>query len=744
MKPSLLCFIIFAGLYILLSPLTTLAQSAYGVSGIRYDSRARRVYGYSSTYLDYRAALYYDPATGGELYRQDNNETPLARGYTEGISNAVPAEVWTGTALYRPVTKYTTNTNHFLRAYYYYSVCSGFLSGCYADPYGYSFLPGGRGGNYPGGRFTPTLLVGSRRYFLGATEVSITTPRDEDCSVPGTPFDSGGVPCPQPTPTPVPIPEGMSFDFDISPQSVRPSETGGTDPTKKSANGEDKVTITVRTTPPTSKLNVTFSSDLEVGDDGGHKNHIGSRPTGTIKKTDAVTDAAGILRAEYTAPIFGGSVRIKVKIGGVERFRDLAIAVPGLAELSSGDNYELTGFTNPLPRRFHPQGTNHWGTPEANRALVLIADDYKAEYYADKLIPEKDRLKYNDQSLPRGGKFEVNGTWRPGVSHHEHRIGLNCDVGSNNVPHVRGDDRWGRLKDIFTFRGSTLTEDETATSEPHWHMRFYFGKNLPLRYVSNAENFVPGVLWAALDRAPGDDEQAYWINRLTAAKAHGPVRVLNDAKAFARSQLYSAEYATRTRGDEDFVSDLYSTYLQREPDETGYTTWLGTLRADNARGEGGREHLVRAFEESTEFANLVAGDIAANPIDDSRTFVRQQYVDFLGREPDGSGWEFWTRQITGCETDLGCIERKRTDVARAFIADQYPAATSDNAAFVRQCYLSMLRREPNGPPENSNDGYNGWLGVLNSYGSPAAAAGHNHVLRAFLAAPEYRRRFGEP
>jgi len=28
----------------------------------------------------------------------------------------------------------------------------------------------------------------------------------------------------------------------------------------------------------------------------------------------------------------------------------------------------------------------------------------------------------------------------------------------------------------------------------------------------------------------------------------------------------------------------------------------------------------------------------ANPIDDSRTFIRQHYLDFLTREPDQGGW----------------------------------------------------------------------------------------------------------
>ncbi|HEX8144098.1 MAG TPA: FG-GAP-like repeat-containing protein [Pyrinomonadaceae bacterium] len=39
---------------------------------------------------------------------------------------------------------------------------------------------------------------------------------------------------------------------------------------------------------------------------------------------------------------------------------------------------------------------------------------------------------------------------------------------------------------------------------------------------------------------------------------------------------------------------------------------------------------------------------AANPIDDTRFFVRQLYVDLLSREPDPAGWQGWTTRIDQC------------------------------------------------------------------------------------------------
>ena len=57
---------------------------------------------------------------------------------------------------------------------------------------------------------------------------------------------------------------------------------------------------------------------------------------------------------------------------------------------------------------------------------------------------------------------------------------------------------------------------------------------------------------------------------------------------------------------------------------------------------------------------------STNPIDDAPIFVKQQYLDFLNRQPDQSGWGFWTNQITSCGSNAGCIEAARINVSAAF------------------------------------------------------------------------------
>ena len=84
----------------------------------------------------------------------------------------------------------------------------------------------------------------------------------------------------------------------------------------------------------------------------------------------------------------------------------------------------------------------------------------------------------------------------------------------------------------------------------------------------------------------------------------------------------------------------------------------------------------------TEVPNLPSelfyGDIKVKPlrlrpgtntpvtINDADFFVHQQYVDFLSRIPDTSGFNFWKSQIEGCGSDAGCILGQRANTSGAF------------------------------------------------------------------------------
>ncbi|HBB87942.1 MAG TPA: hypothetical protein DC047_10035 [Blastocatellia bacterium] len=53
-------------------------------------------------------------------------------------------------------------------------------------------------------------------------------------------------------------------------------------------------------------------------------------------------------------------------------------------------------------------------------------------------------------------------------------------------------------------------------------------------------------------------------------------------------------------------------------------------------------------------------------IADADFFVNQQYVDFLSRFPDQSGFDFWSGEITSCGGNAACVDARRTNTSGAF------------------------------------------------------------------------------
>ena len=75
---------------------------------------------------------------------------------------------------------------------------------------------------------------------------------------------------------------------------------------------------------------------------------------------------------------------------------------------------------------------------------------------------------------------------------------------------------------------------------------------------------------------------------------------------------------------------------------------------------------LRSAIDSLMLANvhIIYGDIS-NPLDTPEYFVRQHYVDFLGREPDESGQAYWVGRVTGCGAAT-CAEAAHVNVSAAY------------------------------------------------------------------------------
>ncbi len=84
-----------------------------------------------------------------------------------------------------------------------------------------------------------------------------------------------------------------------------------------------------------------------------------------------------------------------------------------------------------------------------------------------------------------------------------------------------------------------------------------------------------------------------------------------------------------------------------------------------------------------------ATNTGSNPIDAASFFVRQHYIDFLNREPDAEGLQFWTSEIESCGADAACREAKRVNVSAAFFLSIEYQATGFFAVRVRHATLGQ-------------------------------------------------------
>jgi hypothetical protein len=95
----------------------------------------------------------------------------------------------------------------------------------------------------------------------------------------------------------------------------------------------------------------------------------------------------------------------------------------------------------------------------------------------------------------------------------------------------------------------------------------------------------------------------------------------------------------------------------------GSHTVEATVRDQTMFVRGDPEQLLT---ERVNWLVNVTNAAPANPIDGSEFFVTQHYRDFLNREPDAGGLQFWTQGIESCGPDTQCREVKRIDTSAAF------------------------------------------------------------------------------
>jgi autotransporter-associated beta strand protein len=112
------------------------------------------------------------------------------------------------------------------------------------------------------------------------------------------------------------------------------------------------------------------------------------------------------------------------------------------------------------------------------------------------------------------------------------------------------------------------------------------------------------------------------------------------------------------------VSDAQGNYRFDNVETNGFYTVVPT-RANYSFSPSQRSFSALGQHTDAAFNASSTGN-ALNPLDATEYFVRQQYLDFLNREPDESGFNFWVNNIESCGANAQCREAKRIDTSAAF------------------------------------------------------------------------------
>jgi hypothetical protein len=212
---------------------------------------------------------------------------------------------------------------------------------------------------------------------------------------------------------------------------------------------EDIIVRVQQNEEPAPDKPVTITADWIKGS-GGHNHNAGNdlkKPPKekmgwivNVEEADSsrgelatTTNGNGQIHLRYRAPEFGGQVKLIAQTintqGDILSTDDqLTVRVPELVPLTDANIYEKIGGTpshhGPRLDTSYPNSrspdNNHWINETVGAILVSFSITYAEQF------PKSPAVRYNDISLPSGGRFDING--RGSGSHTLHRLGQNVDV----------------------------------------------------------------------------------------------------------------------------------------------------------------------------------------------------------------------------------------------------------------------------------------------------------------------------
>ncbi len=229
-----------------------------------------------------------------------------------------------------------------------------------------------------------------------------------------------------------------------------------------------------------------------------------------------------------------------------------------------------------------------------------------------------------------------------------------------------------------------------------------------------SEEFITQLYSSILGRQPDAEGMEYWKNKMSTGSTAADLVV-----GFFDSQ----EMKNRKLTNEQYLGYAYTAILGRNPEPDGKAYWLGELEAGVTRN-----CILAGFVESAEFTNLCnyfgirKGSITnLLPADKNRgqtKFVVRLYRNIFNREADEWGLNDWTYRLQNGLT--AC------DILEGFLySEEFEISNFTNEQYVDILYRTLLGRNADAA------GKADWVGRLN------AGQSRSQILAGFAYSIEF-------
>jgi 3D (Asp-Asp-Asp) domain-containing protein len=240
---------------------------------------------------------------------------------------------------------------------------------------------------------------------------------------------------------------------------------------------------------------------------------------------------------------------------------------------------------------------------------------------------------------------------------------------------------------------------------------------MSLNSISNpVEEFVTDLYTNLLNREPDNKGLISWTTTLQSGQ--------NTASSIVAGFVRSREFQERSLSVSNYISVLYRAILGRKASEGDIDAWRNAINNGSTRMKV-LEGLLgsREFKSMCDRYGIQTGTFKSTEFIDVNSnvssFIARLYLQCLGRKYDDEGLLTWVTSIVNGTTT-------GTDAARGFmLGHEINSRGLSNTEFIKVCYRALLNREPD------EQGLNSWLNSLKN------GMSRNEVVESFIWCDEF-------